>query len=451
MLYLNKLLNGIKGNPIIFKTPDIILTLGLTSSQIKDLKKKALENQLITQTKQGYYLTEKGEKYLLENPLESWISKEYNLRPDVNVEYLKLEKTNSNLTRAIRLLAKHFIEKEELKEFSLEHALKEDLKKCAKLSLKLEEEILGGKRKNLEKIFEKYIQKGITKPLISIVLLEILATNTERIAIYEKGQFQLKLDVLMFDRMVVVPQNFELQKTEMSDEYLLKDISRIILNNKSNNILEITKGLYKIIRSLDKYTMNTKNLSKKTLRFRSVLVNAKDPVSLFERDIPRAFGYENLQDCNRDFLNDLKITIKELKNCVENLTIDLKIFFLESFCAKSKEDLSERFLAIKDFIGEKELSVLLNNVIDTNVSEDLWISRIATYINKYRVPKDWTDEDYANFKVKTKELALKFFVLEATIGTSEKATSKDYHLVLNKVLKLSKQDQLILMRKVINL
>ena len=57
MLYLNKFLNEIKKSPLLLKSPNIILVLGITSTHIKKLKKHALENQLITQSKQEYFLT----------------------------------------------------------------------------------------------------------------------------------------------------------------------------------------------------------------------------------------------------------------------------------------------------------------------------------------------------------------------------------------------------------
>ncbi len=450
MLYLNKLLSEIKKSPLIFKSQDIILKLGISATQIKDLKKYALENQLITQSKQEYYLTEKGEEYLAQNPIKTWATSEYPLRPEINFEYLKEEKAPAVLTKAIRNIAKQTLESLPLKEFSPEQAILDDIKKCGNLVSGIETEILSGKRKSLDKIFEKYIQKGLTKSLISLLILQILSENIDKTAIYEKGLFQLKFDCLMFDRMVACPQNFELQKTEM-DEYVLKDIAKIILNKKSNNILEITKGLYATIKELDKYTLNTQNLSKNSLRFRNVIKNAKDPISLFERDIPKVFGCKQLSECDRKFLNDLKESLYELKNCTENLVLELKSFIFTSFKAKSKEELSERFLEIKEFLNEKELKILLNTVSETNVSEDLWVNRIATFINQARVPKDWSDEDFADFKVKTKELALKFFVLESTLGTSECAISESYHSVLNSFLNLSKSEQMILLRKVVNI
>ena len=49
MLYLNKLLSKIEENSVLFRAQDIISILGLSSSQIKDLKKYALENSYIEQ------------------------------------------------------------------------------------------------------------------------------------------------------------------------------------------------------------------------------------------------------------------------------------------------------------------------------------------------------------------------------------------------------------------
>lgn len=449
MLYLNKLLLGIKKDSLLFKSSEIVLKLGISSSQIKELKKYALENQLITQQKQEFTLTTLGEDYLVKNPIENLQVKSPLQAPNINVEYLKLEKTPAILTKAIRALGRYFIEKENLKEFSLEQALFEDIKRNEKLKLKIEKDILNGKRNDLEYIFEKYINLGLTKSLVSILLLVVLTENNERIAIYERAQFQLKLDSLMFDRMFACPQNFELQRTEMPDEYILKDVSKIILNKKTDNILEITKGLFVIIKNLEKYTLNTQNLTPKTLRFRNAIMNAKDPISLFERDIPRVLGEKSLKECDREFLNNLKISLNELKNCYQNLVLDLGTFIFKTFDAKAKTDLSERFLAIKEFIGDSELKILLNTIIDVNVSDDLWINRVATYINKSRVPKDWSDEDYADFKVKTKELSLKFALLETTVGTKQSDLSRKSLSVLNDYLELTKIEQINLLRKMV--
>ncbi len=76
---------------------------------------------------------------------------------------------------------------------------------------------------------------------------------------------------------------------------------------------------------------------------------------------------------------------------------------------------------------------------------------IATFINKQRVPKDWSDNDYADFKIKTKELSYKFFILESIEGLNENSATKNYHSVLNKYLKLSKPEQNLLLKNIANL
>ena len=54
----------------------------------------------------------------------------------------------------------------------------------------------------LIRLYQKYLSKGITKSLISVILLTVLKKNINAFAIYEKSQFQLVFNPLMFDRMV---------------------------------------------------------------------------------------------------------------------------------------------------------------------------------------------------------------------------------------------------------
>ena len=60
------------------------------------MKKFALENNLITQNKDGVFLTNKGNEYLTSNPILTWKTKDFSIRPEINTELLKiLESSNS--------------------------------------------------------------------------------------------------------------------------------------------------------------------------------------------------------------------------------------------------------------------------------------------------------------------------------------------------------------------
>lgn len=457
MEHLNKLLACVKADANLFKNPQINYIVGLTNTQVKELKKCALAQGLIKDDKREFYLTESGENYLKENPIKSWYDKAFSKRPEINLEYLKLDKMPPTLTKAIRCLARNLLEGEELKENSTEHYLVKELlctkSTCKDVKKDIENFVLQKGRIKLTCLFEKFMTApyGLTKSIVAVLLLDTLAKHKDILAIYEQGQFQLRLNQLMFDRMVYCPQNFELQKTVMEDLPILVDISKIILpcGGKSKNILDITKGLITLIRNLDKYTLNTERLTKKTIRFRNAILNAKDPINLFYRDIPRILDDRILCQCGKEFVKSFAESIDELQGANKKMTDEIQAFFFKAFNSKNRKELTKRFEAVKEYIGDSELKVLYNNVIEKKSDDELWINRIATFINKSRVPKDWSDNDVADFKVKIKDLALKFMAIESTAGTAECELSKDVDAVLNKVLSLTKAEQNVIMRRII--
>ncbi len=445
MEHLNKLLFHIESTPELFKQKDIGFILGLTNTQIKDLKKSAIENGFIVERQRQFYLTDLGKTYIQEHPFTP---------SGVNLEYLKFEKMPPILTKAIRCLARHLLENEELKEHSIETYLTQELlsgnSNCKNLREEIEKYILQGKKIKLTELFEEFVSKDYTKSVVAVLLLDVLAKNRDNLAIYEKLQFQLNLNQLMFDRMIFCPQNFEIQKTLMEELPILEEISLVLAEKSSKNILDITKALIHFIRELDKYTLNTERLSKKTLRFRNVIMNAKDPISLFNRDIPKVLSGKMLVDCDEEFLNNYKTAIKELKKATSNMVEEINNFFFESFRSTSRKELTERFEAIEEFIGEKELKILINNVIEKEAEDTLWIERIATFINKSRVPKDWSDEDVADFKVKVKELAIKFLALESTSGKITIVFDDKLNNLFKQLVELTQAEKNILLRRVIN-
>jgi len=185
---------------------------------------------------------------------------------------------------------------EELKENSTEHYLVRELlcsaSTCADIKTEIENFIVQGSQVKLSCLFDKFstLPYGLTKSIISILLLDTLVKNKDILAIYEQGQFQLGLNPLMFDRMVYAPQNFELKRTVFEDTPILEEISMIVLPEKSKNILEITKGLINSIRKLEKYTLTSERLSKPTARFRNAILNAKDPIVCFVETFRKSYA-----------------------------------------------------------------------------------------------------------------------------------------------------------------
>lgn len=455
MQYLSKLLKAIENNPKLFQRHDINFILGLMTTQVKDLKRYALKENLISEQKREYFLTIFGKEYLAQNPKEKLADEENPKRPEINLEYLKEEKTPPSLTKAIRLLARHLLEGEVLKENSAEHYLVRELlcskSSCAEVKKEIENVILQENQFKLTALFEKFLAPpyGLTKSILSVLLLDILAKNKNILAIYENSQFQLKLTALMFDRMIYCPQNFEIKITVVENLPILEEISGVILPCKSKNILDSTKGLIHFIKRLDNYTISTERLSKESIRFRNLILNAKDPVNLFFRDIPNVLENKILCQCDDTLVEKFSKVIYELQNAYPNLIKEIQIFLFESFNEKDRENLAKRFGAVKEYLPDNELKILHNNVKELNSPQSLWIERIATFVNKSRVPKDWSDNDVADFKVKVKDLALKFILIEATAGDAG-VVDADVLALADKIQKLSEVQRKTLLRKVVN-
>ena len=458
--YVSKLLKCIKDDKCIFSEKEINFIVGLTSTQIKECKTFAFDNKLIEEKNKEYFLTHLGDNFIIDNPIKSSNCEEYPLRFEVNLEYLKLEKAPSILTRAIRNLARHLLEDEPIKELSIEYFLIKELlcenSKAKNVKKEIEDFILSGDKIKIDKLYEKYENKpyGLTKSIISILLLDILSKNRDKIAIYEDFKFKLKLNQLLFDRIIYCAQKYEIQKTEMDDFEVLEKISQFILPDKSKNILELTKGLIGFIKNLERYTLNTNTLSKQTIKFRNAIINAKDPMTLWYRDLPKILDDKILCQCDDNFVYAFENALNELKDCYTNLVDELIEFFIKSFGYSvlddnTRNDLAQRFQNVCEYFNLDDLKILKNNVVNLDSKMSLWIERIATFINTSRVPKDFSDNDVANFKLKVKDYAFKFKTIEATIGVQNIKLSERIIKVLKQVLKLDEAERLILLKEVL--
>ena len=158
-----------------------------------------------------------------------------------------------------------------------------------------------------------------------------------------------------------------------------------------------------------------------------------------------------IKNCDIEFLSNFYSSLEELKTNEITLNSELKDFIFKTFTAKSRKELAKRFNNVKEYIGENDLKILSNSVIENESDDQLWVNRIATFIHKLRVPKDWNDEDYADFKLKTKELALKFFIIESTAGSLATLKTKKNHKLLDDYLNLSKSEQISFLRTVVNI
>lgn len=454
--HITKLLMCLRKKPKLFLDKDITFITGLTSTEITNAKRFIFENTLATRIKQNVILSDDGLDFIKKHPINSWSTEDYPNRPEINLEYLKLEKHPPTLTKAVRQLAGYLLEDGNLKPHSMENNIYREIfsekSSCNKLCIEAKDFISQNTKISLSDFYKKFMSApyGLTKSLTFIILLNALIKTKDELAIYELSEFQLKLDTNMYFRMFYAPQRFEFQRTVVADLSVLNKISKILLRKQNSNILTITKGLILAIKSLDSYTMKTSNLSSESLRLKNAVIHAKDPINLIFRDIPNVFGYKTIEECDDVFVCKFERCIKEMQNNYSKHILDLKNFLFDAFQTGSRKNISQRFKVIEEYLNDKNLKILSKNIREENASDDLWIERIATFINKAKVPRDWTDEDVADFKVKLKEYCDKFLLLEATAGQSEVKLDNAMQQALTQLLNLEKSKQIAVIRKVIN-
>ena len=455
-----RMLSCVRDDAKFFLREDAPYFCGLAKTKMQELKKYLIYENFLEERKREYFLTEKGKEFLnrvfdeeTTNEIKFGFRKVYEKTPVIICDALTKEKAPASLTRAIRLLAKHLVEGDELRKNSAEEFLYREIladgASCRSVRFEMENYLLNSGRVFLQDFFEKFMTSpyGLTRSLVSVLLLDILVRNKNIFAIYERHQFQLKFDVLIFDRMMFCPQNFEIQKTVVEDCPVLKEISKILLFEPSSNILDLTKGLIYFVRSLEKYTLKTERLSKRTIRFRNAVLNAKDPVSLFYRDIPKVLCGKLLKECDNSIVEAFAEVCDELRWCYDKLISEIKLFFFSAFYEIERERLKRRFEKVEDFLGDRELKILHKNIQEAASSNQQWMERIATVVNKSRVPKDWSDEDVADFKFKIAELSMKFLGIE-TIASSNCVLLKDRRVeeILKKIENLSSIQRMAVLR-----
>ena len=127
------------------------------------------------------------------------------------------------------------------------------------------------------------------------------------------------------------------------------------VNGLESSYITIYSNFLRFYRGLEDYAKNTRQLSPQALGVRDAIAKAKDPESALFELIPRALGFNSInQITNADlmFLESLKGTIKEIRTSYSNL-IDL----IESNILEHLDISSETFDGVKDQLINKFSSV----------------------------------------------------------------------------------------------
>ena len=108
---------------------------------------------------------------------------------------------------------------------------------------------------------------------------------------------------------------------------------------------------------------------------------------------------------------------------------------------------------IEEFISGDELRVIVNAIKIKDLDYQKWLEKLATIINKKRVPKNWDDNDLADFKQKiiliANEVKRLEFIYAQTKGTKFIVNfDNDLKDIMQKIKKLTKFQKLMIVSSI---
>ena len=119
----------------------------------------------------------------------------------------------------------------------------------------------------------------------------------------------------------------------------------------SDSVLATIKPFFNFYRRLNDYAKNTRKFNNSyTAKFRDILAEAKDPAKAFFEDMPKAFGYNDLNndDFVKQYVDLIRSAVQELNACYDN--------FVERI-----ENCVKQHLGFSDDVDFNEYKTLIEN------------------------------------------------------------------------------------------
>ena len=281
----------------------------------------------------------------------------------------------------------------------------------------------------IEKLYERLMAPpyGVRSGPLPILLCAAMLHYRSEIALYEKGSFVPDLSMPVFERLLKVPQQFELKRFQMTKiranvfaQYLR------ILNQPTDNrdLLTVVTPLMRFIAQLPKYTLATQNLSDTAKDLRKGVQNAREPDEFLFKQLPETFGFtaftaESTSDLKTvfGFFDTLQDALSELEQTYDYLLIFIEQLLTSAFNLKTKkqelrEELASRAEPLLELVIDTQLKSFLIQVCSGGHDFMSWIEAIATNLTK-KTPSSWIDRDKAQFEINLSQIARKFRHFEA--------------------------------------
>lgn len=209
-----------------------------------------------------------------------------------------------------------------------------------------------------------------------------LYIKQQSFGLYNGSTFVLDINKEIFELLQKRPGDFSIRAYTVSGVKLqffkryrqfLKQSEEVTVS--SNSILATIKPFFSFYRRLNDYAKTTRKFNNTyTAKFRDILADAKDPAKAFFEDMPKAFGYNELDDDNfiEQYVSLIRTAIQELNACYDN--------FINRI-----EQCVKQHLGLDDIIEFTEYKVLIENRYRT-INKALLAQKPRAFIDRILSP-----------------------------------------------------------------
>ena len=286
------------------------------------------------------------------------------------------------------------------------------------------------KRQPVVTLYERLMKPplGVRSGPLPILLCAVMLCYRKEVALYENGSFVADLSMPVFERLLKVPERFELKRFRMTDHRTnilaqFLDTLDQTSGKDTPNLLAVATRLMLIVARLPKYTLATQTLGEKAKNLRKVVLDAREPDTLLFHDLPNVMGYPpfsaeiDTSPKTDQFFKVLRNILDELKQAYPSLLNSVEQQLASNFSLEYKgEELRRELINIAEPLDEvtrgTQLFGFLIRICDSGLDFNSWLEAIATsVVNK--APTSWIDTDKAQFEINLSLLARKFRHFEA--------------------------------------
>ena len=259
----------------------------------------------------------------------------------------------------------------------------------------------------VDEIFEKLRKppSGIMPGVLPVLLCAFMLSHSDEMSLYREGSFIPEPSIADFEMLMRRPEMFSVAGYYITGtrKAVVERIAKGL--NVKPSIVQVTRSLIHMVKSLPDYAWRTKRLPEKVLAVREAFYQARSPEKLLFYDLPKALdlmpfsgSYEELSHVER-FFNELNDILQEWSKATSSI-IEWALDKLLDSCGLQSgvvgwNQLRLNAARLEEIVTHPRLLPFLKRAImdgDNQVALESVLALVAD-----RPPRSWTDSDVDRF------------------------------------------------------